>query len=115
MRNCTGRHFHKAGAVRENARFPNVVVLDEGTSRRLVLDDRVLRWEIESRDISRSERYCGASPFSDLNVRSRILYSIRFETGSQWSSIRIGVIWLYTGVRVSIRAAMCNILWRRPS
>ena len=63
---------------------------------------------------SSSERYCGASPWRTLKVRSRILYWIRCSTGSQWSvSSKTVSMSSDGGVNVSILAAILNIFWSR--
>ena len=51
--------------------------------------------------------YCGAKLWVALKVRSKILYSICFLVGNQWSSINIGVILQEGDNQVRILAAMC--------
>ena len=105
-----GRLFHKVGAAATNALSPNVLVFITGWCSLFVSIWLVSRSVICSS--SSSVRYRGASPWRTLKVRRRILYWIRFGTGSQWSlSSKTVSISSDGGVKVSILAAVLNIFW----
>ncbi len=60
----------------------------------------------------------GVSPWIHLWVRRETLYSILNETGSQWSDLRMGVIWSYLRTLIRILAALfwmyCSFLRLLP-
>ena len=107
----TGRLFHRVGAAATNALSPRVLVFITGWCSLFVSVCLVSRSVTCS--FSSSDRYCGASPWRTLKVRSRILYWIRCSTGSQWSvSSKTVSMSSDGGVNVSILAAILNIFWR---
>ena len=55
--------------------------------------------------MTRFAKYRGARPFMDLKANNKILKSILYLTGSQWSDIKIGVIWSDFLIPVRRRAA----------
>ena len=113
LRTLSGSAFHNMGAAHEKARSPKAYVGVWGTLKRFASEDRSGRGV--GLGLSSCAIYWGASPCKALKVRSTILYSIRFLTGSQWSSFSIGVMRIVEDVNVMIRAAMFSIRWSRLS
>ena len=74
VRRALGRLFHSLGAATVKERSPKVTLLFTFgcSSRCLLLDDLRLYLEIVFSSES-SEIYCGASPLSALNVKSKVL------------------------------------------
>ncbi len=61
-----GKLFQACGAACEIRLFPYVVVLTFGTTNVLFADDRRLRFCVYGCNFC--VKYCGASPFKDLNT-----------------------------------------------
>ena len=58
-----------------------------------------------------NELYWGAEPCTPWKTESNILNLIRCSMGNQCNDFKIGVIWVYFLVRVTIRAAAFCSLW----
>ena len=84
---------------------------DTGTCNSIWLDDPSFRDDFLI-DTS-SHRYSGAISLIDLEVINKILKWICCLTGSQCSFWRIGVIWSYFLVFVTMQDALFWIRWRR--
>jgi len=106
-----GNLFHKVGAASLNAQSAYDLSWDTGTCNSIWLADLSF-WDYFLLDTS-SHRYSGAISLMDLEVINRILKWICCLTGSQCSFWRIGVIWSYFRVFVTIWAALFWICWRR--
>ena len=104
QRNEFGREFHRNGAIWVKALSPYTFVLPLLATRRF--------WDAERKDFdgtyckTRSERYSGDRPWSDLKVSKIILNWIRNLTGSQCKSLRMaGVMCWHFFCRETRRAA----------
>ena len=101
LRRVTGREFQSRGATVENARSPHVFRRVLGTRRLSPVvrkPGRILRSSM--RDDNPGDWLCKA-----LKVNRRTLNCILFRTGSQWSSVNMGVIWSNVFFFISNRAA----------
>ncbi len=91
-----GSAFQSLGAERLKDLSPMVDRRAGGVERREAEEDRSV-WE--GVYISRSSvGYGGARLWRALNVRSRLSKSIQKRTGSQWSCLRMGVMFCVDGV-----------------
>ena len=102
LRMSLGRAFQRVGAAAAKALSPQDRRSVLTGCRRLASAD--LRQRVGVWRWRRSEREGGARLLRAFKVKSRILKSIRYLTGSQWRSWRTGV-WSERWVDVSIRAA----------
>ena len=85
-----------------------VTYLAFGMTRRCWFDD--LKFLPGVYGLSISERYDGASPWSEMKVKISYLYSIRDSTGNQRSDFKTGVMCSYFLVLLTTRtAAFCNL------
>ena len=107
-----GSLFHNVGAENEKALSPYLTDLVLGMSNISIEFD--LKHLLFFDTVKRSAMYEGAIPWRALYVKSRILYSTRLATGSQWSSLRIGVMCSPFFVLVTTLAAAFCILWSLP-
>ena len=108
LRQCLtsdGKSFQILGAAFEKARSPK-------HCRSVFLGISSTIWLFERRflkglfNFTSSLRYWGARPWMHLYAVSAILYLILCSTGSQWRSLRTGVMWSYFLVFVTIRPAV---------
>ena len=100
----SGRLFHSSGAATAKERSPLVlrVINVGGVSSDCPADLRALGG---SYGLTKLVKYKGARPLMDLKANNKILKSILYLTGSQWSDIKIGVMWSNFLVLVRRRAA----------
>ena len=91
-----GRLFQIRGAATGNARSPTVINRASGIVSSVVDADRNRRRDSKSDTrYKSSDRYDGASPWRQRNVRTASLNSIRLDVGSQCKSSNSGVMLSY--------------------
>ena len=106
-RRVHSRSFQRTGPALLNALSPQRCLVRGTVSYMLSADlrERVGTWRS-----SMPAKYPGDRPFSARKTWCRTSYCIRNSTGSQWSSMRIGVMRQVFFWQVTIRAAM---FWQR--
>jgi len=87
-----GRLFQTSGLLTENARRLNCVLVRRTTAV-LVVDDHSWRWCALGLNATRSLRYGGEHWWNILYINVATLKVIRNFIGSQWSCLRVGVMW----------------------
>jgi len=112
-RRDAGNMFHSREAATANDLLPSHVLVS-GTTHVNLPDDHSRRlmsgtgWHL-------SDKYGGAVPCSDLNMKVFILKSTRRRTGSQCNSLRMGVMCSRRPVRVINLAAAFCVFWTERS
>ena len=108
----SGSLLNKKGAEYENDLPPYVTRLKVGWCNKIWLDDRSTR--VGSYFTILLFKYSGARlQQNTLYANKSTLNSILSTIGSQWSSFKIRMMWSIFLVRVTIRAAVFWMFWRR--